>query len=310
MDGPLCANEFAILDGEMRQVMLEDANAQILRLVLKRAETVVSLVQREQATPIYLVHSLGGDVSSYSVLGRLMTDRFSLFGIQATKDVIDSGITWTIPKLAAYYVDKLDRFQPSGSIILGGWSAGAVIALEMAQQLRTKGRTVSRLIVFDGILKNTGGGFRTWDPRYQLKLVCNLPRWIRDDFLQGGRDGRILQRLIRKLRKDPFDRFMTTSGWTQSAKSFSRTLFDAIESYVPEIYDGQILAYVAKTEPLTYLFQNAATWRKICDRIAIAEVAGTHVDLMREPRVREIAEHLSGRLPILNGKNDYALDVM
>jgi thioesterase domain-containing protein len=298
-----------ICDKKRAESMLADANAQIFRFVLKGAETVVPLVQREQGVPIYLAHSIGGDVGSYSALARSMADRFSIFGIQATKDVINGNVTWTIPKLAAHYVDKLHHFQPTGPIILGGWSAGAVIALEMAQQLRTKGRRVSGLIVFDGILKNTGGGLHPWDPRYQLKLICNLPRWIRDDYLRG-RDRRSLWSLARRSRmKHSVDGFMNMSGWTQSAANFSRTLFDAIESYVPKTYDGNILAYVAKTEPLTHLFQVAAMWGKICDRVEIAEVPGTHLNLMREPLVSDIAVHLSRRLLVLNEKNGYARDV-
>lgn len=290
--------------------MSADATGQLLRFVSKRAETVVPLAPREQGAPFYLVHSVGGDVGSYSTLARSMSDRFSVFGIQATKDVIDRGAIWTVPKLAAHYVDKLHHFQPIGPIILGGWSAGAVIALEMAQQLRTRGRAVSCLIVFDGILKNTGGGLRPWDPRYQLKLLCNLPRWVRDDFLQGEPNRRGLRRLAQKLRTaHSVDGFLDTSRWTQSATTFSRTLFDAIESYVPETYDGQILAYVANTQPLTHLFQVAATWTKICNRVEIAKIPGTHLNLMREPRVCKIAAHLSGRLPAPNEQNGNTLDV-
>jgi thioesterase domain-containing protein len=290
--------------------MSADATGQLLRFVSKWAETVVPLAQREQGAPFYLVHSVGGDVGSYSTLARLMSERFSVFGIQATKDVIDSGTAWTIPTLAAHYVDKLHHFQPAGPIILGGWSAGAVIALEMAQQLRTRGRTISCLVVFDGILKNTGGALHRWDPRYQLKLLFNLPRWIRDDLLRGRRNLRHLRRFTQRSRMPhSVDRFLDTSGWTQSAVLFSRTLFDALESYVPETYDGRILAYVAKTQPLTHLFQVAAVWTKICNRVEIARIPGTHLNLMKEPRVRDIAEHLSGRLPVLSGKNGYALEV-
>jgi acetoacetyl-CoA synthetase len=290
--------------------MSVDATGQLLRFVSKRAETVVSLAQREQGTPLYLVHSVSGDVGSYSTLAGLMSDCFSIFGIQATKEVIDGGATWTVPSLAALYVDRLNHFQPTGPIILGGWSAGAVIALEMAQQLRRRGRVVSCLIVFDGLLKNTGSGLRRWDPRYQLKLLCNFPRWVRDDFWRGERNRRSLRRFTQKLRTThSIDGFLDTSRWTQSATIFSRALFDALESYMPETYDGQILAYVAKTQPLTHLFQVAATWTKICSRIEIAKVNGTHLDLMRGTRVRDIAMHLSARLPVLSEKNRNALDV-
>ena len=283
---------------------------QLFRFVSTWTEMVVPLSRREQGAPFYLVHSVGGDVGSYATLARLMSDRFSVFGIQATKGVIDGGTAWTIPTLATYYADKLHHFQPTGPIILGGWSAGAVIALEMAQQLRTRGRTISCLIVLDGILKNTGGALHPWDPRYQLKLICNLPRWIRDDLFQRDRILRNLRRITHGSRMGhSVDKFLDTSSWTPSAAIFSRTLFDAIESYVPESYDGQILAYVAKTQPLTHLLQVAAVWTKICNRVEITEVCGTHLNLMREPRVRGIAEHLSIRLPVLNGRNCHAREV-
>jgi thioesterase domain-containing protein len=128
--------------------------------------------------------------------------------------------------------------------------------------------------------------------------------------LQGERKRRSFRRFTQKLgTAHSIDGFLDTSRWTQSATTFSRALFDAVEAYVPETYDGQILAYVAKTQPLTHLFQVAATWTKICGRVEIAKVPGTHLDVMRGARVRDIAEHLSGRLPVFSGRNESALDV-
>src|SRR5215831_18374335 len=143
------------------------ATDQLLRFVLKRAETIVPLTRKERDVNFYLVHSLGGDIGSYSTLAQLISDQFKVYGIQATKDVIENSSAWTVPGLAAHYVDELQRFQPTGPIILGGWSAGAVISLEMAQQFRLRGRNVACLVIFDGILKNTDGELKPWDPRYQ-----------------------------------------------------------------------------------------------------------------------------------------------
>lgn len=269
---------------------------QLLRFVLKRAEAIVPLTRKERDTNFYLVHSLGGDIGSYSPLAQLISSQFKVFGIQATKDVIESSSAWTVPRLAAHYVDELQRFQPTGPIILGGWSAGAVISLEMAQQFRMRGRSVACLVIFDGILKNTDGELRPWDPRYQLKLLCNLPRWIRDDFVRN-KQYRNLVRLGKKLRaKHAIDGFLNTSNWPQSAAIFSRQLYDSLESYVPTIYDGSVLLYVAKTQPLTHLFQVAAAWTRISRCIEIVKVSGTHLSLIKEPRVRDVAEHLSRRL--------------
>ncbi|GAB4267285.1 MAG: hypothetical protein Kow0080_09260 [Candidatus Promineifilaceae bacterium] len=55
----------------------------------------------------------------------------------------------TIPELAAHYVQAIKKAQPTGPYALCGYSAGGIIALEMAQQLQAKGETVASLIVLD-----------------------------------------------------------------------------------------------------------------------------------------------------------------
>ena len=87
----------------------------------------------------------------------------------------------TIETVARRHVVLLEAFQPRGSIRLIGWSAGAIIALEIAQQLCARGRDVPLLVALDGAPCNTGAGLGTRDPRYIMKLIANLPPWIRDD---------------------------------------------------------------------------------------------------------------------------------
>ena len=67
--------------------------------------------------------------------------------------------------------------------MIGGHSVGAIIALEMAQQLRARGREVSLLVVLDGELFNTGTELGRYNPLYWFKLLINVPNWIRDVLL-------------------------------------------------------------------------------------------------------------------------------
>ncbi|KAJ5711400.1 hypothetical protein N7488_005556 [Penicillium malachiteum] len=54
-----------------------------------------------------------------------------------------------IDGVATIYIDEMKRRQPKGPYIIGGWSAGGVMAYEAALQLQAKGDTVSRLILID-----------------------------------------------------------------------------------------------------------------------------------------------------------------
>jgi pimeloyl-ACP methyl ester carboxylesterase len=51
--------------------------------------------------------------------------------------------------LAADYVAAVREIQPQGPYQLGGWSAGGLIALEMAQQLRDQGQQIELLALLD-----------------------------------------------------------------------------------------------------------------------------------------------------------------
>jgi thioesterase domain-containing protein len=102
------------------------------------------------------------------------------YGIQTPTKKRNAEFGSSIETISQYYVDCLTSFQREGNFILGGHSVGAIIALEMAQQLRARGREVSLVVVFDGELFNTGTEISSRNPLYWLKLTLNVPRWIRD----------------------------------------------------------------------------------------------------------------------------------
>ncbi len=96
---------------------------------------------------LFLVHPAGGHVMGYRGLAVLL-DRpvhaFQAPGLEGQGEPLDS-----IEALALTYVDLLERQQPDGPVLLGGWSSGALIAFEMAVQLRRRGRTVAGVVMID-----------------------------------------------------------------------------------------------------------------------------------------------------------------
>jgi thioesterase domain-containing protein/acyl carrier protein len=54
-----------------------------------------------------------------------------------------------IEDMAAHYIKAMRKIQPEGPYLLGGYSAGGVIALEVAQQLKEQGQSVGLLAVID-----------------------------------------------------------------------------------------------------------------------------------------------------------------
>lgn len=85
--------------------------------------------------PLVLVHDGGGTTYSYYLLdelGRVM------MGI--TNPRFEAGQPWAggLCEMAALYVDLVASSVGSGPVILGGWSLGGMLALEMAYMLSEK----------------------------------------------------------------------------------------------------------------------------------------------------------------------------
>ena len=122
------------------------------------------------------------------------------FGIQATSEMrtVEYAKSISIESLAERYVGELMRFQPTGALTLVGWCAGAIIALEMAQQLKKLGRKDILLANIDGELFNTGSVISRRNPIYHLRLLQNFPSWF--IYNESGRNKLIKSFKARVLR--------------------------------------------------------------------------------------------------------------
>ncbi|CAN7255778.1 amino acid adenylation domain-containing protein [Pseudoduganella sp. LjRoot289] len=107
------------------------------------------LTLREQGLrrTLFLVHPAGGHVMCYRALAGLLARPVHAFqapGLDGQDSLPDS-----IEALAASHVALLEQQQPDGQVLLGGWSSGALIAFEMARQLRGRGRAVGGVVLID-----------------------------------------------------------------------------------------------------------------------------------------------------------------
>ncbi|KAI1459756.1 alpha/beta-hydrolase [Annulohypoxylon moriforme] len=92
----------------------------------------------KQRAPLILVHDGGGTNFSYHLLNPV--DR-PLWGIENAR--LHDGGFWEggIAQMAAHYVGLLAKILPEGGdILLGGWSLGGHLSLEMAHQIALAGQ--------------------------------------------------------------------------------------------------------------------------------------------------------------------------
>ena len=286
----------------------------IWRLATSRAAPIVVMHEGAIDPHLYCIHSVTGDVAGLDPFAqRFGTTR--LHGLQVPKRDMTLPMTSTIEAMAAHHVALLEAFQPRGPIRLIGWSAGAIVALEMAQQLRARGRDVPLLVALDGAPCNTGGGLSPRDPRYILRMIANLPRWVRDDRTSDWTPAGIRKRLSEKLAArrgsafetietldaDAVESVIARPGWSPAQKAFVHAMYKALAAYVPRPYEGGVLVFETGTQPLLHLRQVGAAWRAIAETVEIVPVRGNHSGLIHEGTATFLAAEVLRRLSATTG---------
>ncbi|KAF2150239.1 alpha/beta-hydrolase [Myriangium duriaei CBS 260.36] len=84
----------------------------------------------DSLAPLVLLHDGGGTIYSYHALGPLHRD---VYGISNPK--FESDLAWEggIPEMALTYADMIRENIPAGPVLLGGWSFGGLLALELSK---------------------------------------------------------------------------------------------------------------------------------------------------------------------------------
>jgi hypothetical protein len=173
------------------------ARAAFIKEALRKVpDVILPLNDSGTGTPIYCVHCVTGVATGFRFMAQMLGPQQRFYGIQTPTQKRNAGFASSIESISQYYVDALIKSQPKGGFVLGGYSTGAIIALEMAQQLRARGREVNFLVVFDGELFNTGAEISSLNPLYWIKLIWSLPR----SMTRIAKNGNIPNKVIAKCK--------------------------------------------------------------------------------------------------------------
>ncbi|HYO14557.1 MAG TPA: alpha/beta fold hydrolase, partial [Thermoanaerobaculia bacterium] len=111
---------------------------------------LVPLATGGPGLPFFCVHPAGGVVFCYADLARALAPDRPVYGLQSL-GLGDRDPQETIEEMAATYLEEVLAVQPEGPYLLGGWSLGGAVALEMARRLRETGREVGLLVMIDAV---------------------------------------------------------------------------------------------------------------------------------------------------------------
>ena len=110
---------------------------------------VVDMGGRDGATPFFMVAGMFGNVMNLRQLAqRIGTDR-RFYGLQARGLFGEDRPHDDFAEAARDYLAEIRQVQPQGPYLLGGFSGGGLIALEIARALAAEGQQVAQLVLLD-----------------------------------------------------------------------------------------------------------------------------------------------------------------
>ncbi len=247
--------------------------------------------------PFFFVHPIGGNVLTFAgFCGHFGPDR-PIYGLQARGlDGLETPHT-LVEEMASDYIRGIRSVQPEGPYFIGGFSAGGVVAFEMAHQLEAVGQHVAMLALLD-----------TEVPPFQRKggsPAARLRHWARtfEVNLRYASRMRVPEFLVRKSSNFRMRSKLLVWGIRErlgleiqpSRLSAEEGFLLAMRRYVPHPYQGSATLF-RSADGSDYQDPKLGWEGLIEGHLDIQQVSGDHDTILQEPHIGMLARLLEGCL--------------
>jgi thioesterase domain-containing protein len=257
--------------------------------------------------PFFCVHAVGGNVLEYYDLAKHLGTDQPFYGLQSRGLTGDTPDT-RIEDMAAHYVNEMRKVQPVGPYFLGGRSLGGMIAYEMACRLRADGDEVAMLALLDSYpvgyerLAANGSKTKTRMARFAKRFGAHLTNirglagrekllYIFDKSKYGP--VRVKSQLWRAIYRAYQNAGVNLPRTLQNVEQFN---WLAARKYRPRPFDGRVTLFWASKD-LRAKFDLVEGWQMLArGGVDIHEISGTHLDMIKEPHVTDLAKQLTACL--------------
>lgn len=256
----------------------------------RRARALVVVQRGGARIPFHCVHGAGGNVLGFRGLSRALHPAQPFYGLQA---IGSDGVTpphESIEEMAASYLSEIHELQPRGPYLLGGYSAGGIVAFEMARRLTEAGERVALLALIDTLHPESKPRELTIGARLARLREEGLPyladsvrrRW---DAIGLEADRLTVEACIARGEPIPF-----ALREMHLIRSFRR----AVSRYETRPWRGEAVLFRASEVPFLYRhLRPSLGWeRHILGGVRIVAVGGSHFTVLRPGNEAKLADAL------------------
>jgi len=253
----------------------------------KHFDPLVLMRSGEAGPPLFLVHSIWGDVLGMRQMVVALESDVPVYGLRA-RGLQGEAPQGSVEEMAASYVETIRELQPQGPYRVAGHSFGGLLAFEIARLLSEEGEEIEWLGMIDAELSTEAHtAARRWGHRLALpfhfaRAALRRPRAA----LQAafGLAPKLLRRGFSRLHRDTA-LAESEATWMEGASAAHQRLathfLGLAAAYRPRPYRGS-MTYFLPTVRRFHLFADPLpVWRRVtAGKIEIERVPGPHVGMM------------------------------
>ena len=253
---------------------------------------IVTMRAEGRGRPFFVIHGAGGNVLNLWGLARLLPSDRPVIGVLAKGCDGNEPPLDSIEEMAALYVRAIRTQQPTGPYLIGGYSGGGMIALEMARALAAQGDRAGLVVLFDTLDDLLPSFVDRWR-HLAFNLVRHGPRpmapWARA----------FVNRQLRRLhlahdtaedvaRREMYDEY---EGFVNLSDHFSAVA----QRYERTRYPCDVLLVKAAIE--AYMRDKTYRWAPHIDgKLSLEITPGTHQTLFLPHHVQALANAVAPHL--------------
>jgi thioesterase domain-containing protein len=256
---------------------------------------LVLIRKGESRCPFFCVHGAGGNLLNFRDFAERLTPQQTVYGLEARG--VDGQLPTidTIEEMADLYFEAIRSVQPTGPYLLGGYSGGGVVALEIALKLRAVGEQVAEVVLLDTFHPHTAPRKATYREQwndlrkqginYAVAIATGI---VTRHTLWRYRNWR-LATIVRRGTAVPHE----LREW-----HVTTAFINALKRYSPRTYAGKVTLFRAQDMGLMYEHVGPTRgWdTATLPNLDVIEIPGSHETLVRDPGVDVLATHLNGLL--------------
>jgi len=238
--------------------------------------------------PLFVVHTMGGNLFHYDHLARALDPRQPVIGLQARGVYGHEEPRRRIEDIATDCVDTILGHQAQGPYLIAGFSSAGIVAFEIARQMEGSGEQVGLLALID-----------SFSPRAKTKqsltqVAVGALQRLRPRLLQERAYHAVLHRsgLARWRRLRNIGEAQRWAHWSYRARP----------------YQGSACLFVANAS-LELVHEPTLGWEQLIQGgLHIHRLPGGHSSIMKAPLVTELAAALQAELDRATGADSPAPD--